>query len=180
MLWEMAAGLSNDYTVLAPILTAEQENPFLTDGKPLKWKTPPKVIPYVDPRRKRQKPRADIEYLTWGAIVLNARAHKVLHDHLSPFGEFLPLDCQGEILYFYNITTLYSVIDHAKSVQDGMVSNKPCFIDTAIPAGFCIFKDELTAALAIYLNAETKAALETTLNENKLVGLTFGEAGRLL
>lgn len=182
MLWEMATGLSNDYTVLAPVAGSlgQTGNSFRTDGTPLKWDTPPKVVPYVEPRRKRQKPRADIEYLTWGAIVLNERAYQVLVEQLSPFGEFLPLDCQGKILYFYNVTTLRSVVDRVNSVQDGVIRNRPCFIEAAIPTGFCIFKDEITAELAIYLTTEAKEQLEMLLDKNKLVGLTFGEAGRLL
>jgi hypothetical protein len=179
MLWEMVAGLSNDYRALGTVGVAlgGRGNIFIMNGKPIKWETPPKVLAHVEPRRKRQKPRADIESITWGAIILNDRADKVLRDYLQPFGEFLLLDCEGESLHFYNVTALYSVIDQANSVQNGLVNNKPCFLEKNIPQGFCIFKDELTAHLAIYLNEETKLTLEKLLNEHKLTGLIFGPAG---
>ena len=179
MLWEMVAGLSNDYRALGAVgvAIAGRGSIFIMTGKPLKWETPPKVMPHVEPRRKHQKPRADIETITWGAIVLNARAYQVLHGHLVPFGEFLLLDCLGEPLYFYNVTTLHSVIDQKKSVQDGLVNAKPCFLAETTPQGFCIFKDQLTAQLAIYLTEEAKVTLERLLEENKLTGLTFGPAG---
>ncbi len=174
----MVTGLNNVYRVLVPIGSdLECGRIFNITGNALNWDAPPKVEPFVDPRRKRQKPRADIEYLTWGAIVLNERAYKVLYEHLLPFGEFLLLNCLDETLYFYNVTTFHSVIDRANSLQDGRVSKNPCFIESEIPNGFCIFKDKLTVRVAIYLNAETKLTLEKMLNEHKLTGLIFGPAG---
>ncbi len=178
MLWEMVVGLNNVYRVLVPIgPDIECGKTFDITGKPLNWLTPPKVEPFIDPRRKRQKPRADIEYITWGAIVLNKRAYQVLQPYLLPFGEFLLLDCLGETLYFYNVTTFHPVIDRANLPPGGLISGKPTFNESAIPSGFCIFKDELTARVAIYLNEEAKSTLENLLNEHKLTGLIFGAAG---
>lgn len=181
MLWEMATGLNDEYSVLVP-LGADMEcaKIFQITGAPIKWQTPPKVAPYVAPRRKNAKKRADIEYLIWGAIVLNGRAYQALHDALAPFGEFLPLDCMGEVLYFYNVTTLYSVVDYDKSGKTGKCVTKPVFIPEVTPVGFCIFKDVLLASTAIYVNDETKQALENLIAANQLTGLTFGEPGQLL
>jgi hypothetical protein len=178
MLWEMATGLNNVYRVLVPIgPDLECGKTFRLTGKPLQWATPPKVMPFVDPRRKHQKPRGDIEYITWGAIVLNERTYKVLHDMLLPFGEFLILDCLGEVLYFYNVTTLYSVIDRAELNHEDTAREKKRFIESAVPTGICIFKDELTVRSTIYVNDETKLVLEKMLVEHKMIGLTFGPAG---
>lgn len=180
MLWEMAAGLNNEYRVLVPIGDElECAKYFRVNGKPLQWSMRPEVAPFVEVRRKRQKARADIEYITWGAIVLNQRAYQAMQSILSPFGEFLSLNCQGETLYFYNVTTLHNVVDDAASGKNGEFITRPCFISTAIPHGICIFKDSLTASTAIYLNDETKRVLEKLLAEHGLTGLYFGEAGKL-
>jgi hypothetical protein len=181
MLWEIATGLISEYNVLVPIGSdLECDQIMKINGKPMQWPITPKVAPYVAPRRKRKKVRADIEYLIWGAIVLNERAYRVLHNALLPFGEFLPLDCLGERHYFYNVTTLFSVVDYENSAKMGKSVTKPVFISTATPTGFCIFKDELTAGTAIYINDETKLELEKVLAEHKLTGLFVGEAGTLL
>jgi hypothetical protein len=129
MLWEIATGLNDEYSVLVPLGDdMECAKIFQITGKPIKWQTPPKVAPFIAPRRKIQKKRADIEYLLWGAIVLNGRAYQALHDALAPFGEFLPLGCMGEVLHFYNVTTLHSVIDYDSSGKTGKCVTKPVFI----------------------------------------------------
>lgn len=181
MLWEIATDLIDKYNVLVFVgADLDFSKYFRTTGGLLTWPNTPSVVPFIDRRRKKQKPRADIEYLNWGAIVLNSRAFQVLRQYLAPFGEFLPLDCEGELLHFYNVTALHSVVDYEKSGKTGTAVTKPFFIEEAIPAGFCIFKDKLTARGGIYLNEETKLALEKILKEHKLTGLFFGEAGKLL
>jgi hypothetical protein len=181
LLWEIATGLVGKYSIL--VFTGadlEFAKYFRTTGTVLQWPNTPQVEPFIERRRKRQKVRADIEYITWGAIVLNNRAYQVLHELLEPFGQFLPVACLGETLYFYNVTTLYSVVDFEKSEKTDKYVRRPAFSAEAIPAGFCIFKDALTANIAIYINDETKLALEKVLAEHKLTGLFFGEAGKLL
>lgn len=178
MIWEMATGIRNEFAVL---VAAEEGNIwsryFRTNGKPLHWDTKPAVIPFIDPKRKKQKPRGDIEYLTWGAIVLNERAYQALQATLLPFGQFLPLACLGETLYFYNVTTLRDVVDYDNSEKiEGQVT-KPQFLENSIPDGFCIFKDPLIAPVSIYLNDETKNSLEQLIAHEKLTGLYFIPAG---
>ncbi len=181
MLWEIATGLSNDYNVLVPLGgDLECGELFRLNGTPLQWASPPKVAPYADPRRKRQKQRADIEYLIWGAIVLNERAYTVLAEFLRPFGELLLLDCPGEKLYFYNVTTLHSVVNYEQSGKIGKSVTQPSFYMDKIPTGICFFKDPILVRAAIYINDETKLVLEKLLDSNKLTGLFIGEAGKFL
>lgn len=177
MLWEMVTGIKDDYAVLVPDYTGTVLESFDVNGRELHWRTAPTVMPFVDPKRKKQKPRGDIEYLTWGAIVLNERAYQVLHAALGQFGQFLPLSCLGVPLYFYNVTTLHQVVDAENSEKIETTIAKPAFLADAIPNGCCIFKDKLTANVAIYLNDETKNTLEKLITENKLTGLYFIPAG---
>ncbi len=178
MLWEIAVGLKSDYRVL---VFAEAEDNwddfFHLDGSPTQWPRMPLVKPFVDPKRKKQKNRSDIEYIIWGAFVLNKRAYSVLHDALAPFGQFLELDCLGEVHYFYNVTHLIPIVDFANSEKMGNSITKPRFIEAAIPEGFCIFKDKLTAKGAIYTNDFTKSELEKLSLANGLTGLVFIPAG---
>ena len=177
MLWEMVVGIKDEYAVLVPDYAGEALESFNVNGHELPWRKIPTVTPFIDPKRKKQKPRGDIEYLTWGAIVLNQRAYQVLQDALSPFGQFLPLSCLGRAHYFYNVTAHHAVVDYDKSEKIGEVITKPAFLPTVIPSGICIFKDKLTANVAIYLNDETKNALEKLITANKITGLYFIPAG---
>jgi hypothetical protein len=180
MLWEMAAGLNNEYRLL---VAAGNQNIwakyFRTEGKEMQWPDQPKVEPFLAKRKKKQKPRGDIEYVTWGAIVLNERAYQILRDTLLPFGQFLQLDCLGELGYFYNVTTLCSVVDYEKSAKtEGMVT-KPIFQENAISSGVRIFKDPLTAPVAIYLTDEAKELLASLIAQNNLKGLYLVPAGSI-
>ena len=177
MLWEMVTGIKDEYAVLIPSDDGIALKYFKTNGDELNWPQKATVTPYVDPKRKKQKPRGDIEYLTWGAIVLNQRAYVVLRDALQPFGQFLSVDCLGENHYFYNVTNLHPVVDYAHSGKTGTAVTKPVFLENATPTGFCIFKDKLTAKTAIYLNDETKSALEKLIAASQLTGLYFIPAG---
>jgi hypothetical protein len=180
MLWEMATGTTRDYNVLVSV---EEGNVwvkyFRATGKEMHWPDQPKVMPYVDPKRKQQKLRSDIEYLTWGAIVLNDRAYVALRETLEPFGQFLELDCLGVVHYFYNVTTLFSVVDYENSRKTGPAVTKPVFFEKNTPDGFHIFKDELTATTAIYLTEAAKDSLEQLTIASKLTGLYFVPAGSL-
>jgi hypothetical protein len=180
MLWEMAAGLNNEYRLLVQGEEDADWSPFFrTNGEPLAWQVRPKVEPFTDPRRKKQKQRGDVEYITWGALVLNQRAHSALRDKFLPFGQFLELDCLGETCYFYNVTNIVAVVDYAASGKTGAAVTQPRFTESAIPTGFCIFKDKLTVKGAIYTNDHTKAVLTEILMKEKLTGLYFIPAGSL-
>ena len=178
MLWELVTGIKDEYAVLVPGHDGcIAHKYFYADGNAMKWPKIPIVEPFVDPKRKKQKPRGDIEYFTWGAIVLNQRAYDILSGALLPFWQFLKMVCKGETLYFYNVTKLHSVVDLEKSVKIEGAVTKPHFLESSSPIGICIFKDVSTAATAIYVNDETKILLEKILIENKLLGLYFIPAG---
>jgi hypothetical protein len=177
MLWEIVTGIKDEFTVLIPNDDGIALKYFITNGEELVWPGTATVAPFVDPKRKKQKLRGDIEFLTWGAIVLNQRAWQALHAVLQPFGQFLPVDCQGQPHYFYNVTKLLAVVDYEHSGKTGTAVTKPVFLADATPRGFCIFKDKLTAKTAIYVNDETKITLEKLALENKLQGLYFIPAG---
>jgi hypothetical protein len=180
MLWEMTAGLNNEFRLLVPGETDKDWSRHLqAEGEPLSWQERPKVEPFVDSRRKKQKPRGDIEYVTWGAIVLNAKAMALLAEKLKPFGQFLEIDCLGEIHYFYNVTTLVNVVVYEKSGRNSAAVTKPQFFPHATPSVFCIFKDPLTATIAIYLTEQAKAELAAIIDANKITGLYFVPAGSI-
>lgn len=180
MLWEMTAGLNNEYRLLVPGEADRNWSKYLrANGKPLCWPSRPEVEPFTDKKRKKQKPRGDIKYVTWGAIVLNAKAHHLLAGKLLPFGEFLEIGCLGETLYFYNVTNLIPVVDDENSGKTGTVVTKPHFFPEAIPQGFCIFKDPITAPVSIYLTEQAKAELMAIVAEHNLTGLYFVPAGSL-
>lgn len=177
-LWEITSGGTNDFTVL--VFSNKEDlraGIFDTDGRPKKWETRPCIQAFVDKKRKKQKPLADIAYLDPGTFILNKKAYNTLKTLLEQFGELLELDCDGEVHYFYNVTNLISCVDFEKSekIEDCVI--KATFLDDAIPGGIQIFKDPLTAASHIYVTSDAKTVVEQLISEGGLSGARFLIAG---
>ena len=133
--------------------------------------------PFVEKRRKKQKPQADIGYLTAGTFFLNDKAKNALADFLLQFGELLEVACENEVKYYYNVTNLISCIDYEKSEKIGQSVIKAFFLPTAIPHDAQVFKDPLTVGTAIYLTTSAKAILEQRIADAQLTGLRIFAAG---
>lgn len=178
-IWELHLDGLNDYAVL--VHGADGLNfreTFSANGQPKNWAVRPKVTPYVEKRKKMPKPRADISYLTGGAIILNQKAYLALKDFLLPFGQLLELDCDGEIEYFYNVTNTLQCIDFERSEkQDGVVI-KEVFLPDAIPATPLIFKDPHTARISIYVNQAGREKFEQIATAAGLFGARFLPPGQ--
>ena len=150
---------------------------FRPDGKPKSWETRPSIQPYVNKRRKKQKPLADIGHLTVGTFILSEKAHHVLGSLFLQFGQLLEVDCEGETKFYFNVTNLISFIDFEQSSKIGHAVTKPVILPAAIPSGIQIFKDPLTIGTAIYLTTEAKVVLESLIRAEKLTGLAIFKAG---
>jgi hypothetical protein len=150
---------------------------FELDGKPKHWAVQPGVEYFVD-KAGSAKPTADISYLEPGAVVLNAKAHQALKDFFLQFGQLLELGCQGEALYFYNVTTLIACIDVDASKKQGNSIINESFRMDAIPQAPRIFKDPHTAHRRIYVNGAAKQRLEKTIADEQLVGMCFVAVGK--
>ncbi|NJO12161.1 MAG: hypothetical protein HC872_00335 [Gammaproteobacteria bacterium] len=158
MIWQLTNGGIEEFSIL--VFANEDEvfaGMFEMDGKPKHWSVRPRVEPFVDKRKKQQKPLADISYVTHGTIVLNGKAYAALGEFLSRFGQLLELDCNGEVYYFYNVTNLIDAIDVDCSGLEGKSVVKEAFRQDAIPSTAQIFKDPRTAHHAIYVNQAAKA-----------------------
>ena len=62
-------------------------------------------------------------WLSGAALVLSAKAYDALQETLTAFGEFLPVNCLGEIYYIFNCLT-FGEVDKEQSqhiVEDGSV-----------------------------------------------------------
>jgi hypothetical protein len=179
-LWEMMTGGTNNFTAL---VHANEEDAwsgtFKPNGLPKHWETRPHIQPFVDKKRKNPKPQADIGHLVPGAMVLNEKSYNVLKDFLQQYGQLLPVDCKGEVKYYYNVTHLISVIDVANSekLEGGTAIVRARFLDAAIPKDAQIFKDPITANARIYLSTAAKEILEKNITENGLTGILFFRAG---
>ncbi len=177
-LWELMCGNVNNFSVLV------YANPddawtglFKPDGKPKHWQNRPSVQPFIEKRRKKQKPQADIGYFTAGTFMLNEKAYNALSDFLLQFGELLEVNCENEIKYYYNVTNLFSCIDYENSSKIGSSVTKAEFLQTDIPKDAQIFKDPLTVGSAIYATDVAKAILEKRIADAELTGLDIFEAG---
>jgi hypothetical protein len=176
--WEMMCGNVNDFSVL---VFANDEDAwagiFTPDGKPKQWAKRPSVQPFVEKRRKKQKPQADIGYFHPGTFMLNEKARTALADFLLQFGELVEVDCEDEVKYYYNVTNLVSCVDYEGSAKLGTAVTKAVFLADAIPTDAQIFKDPLTVSTRTYLTSAAKAILEQRIADAQLTGLKIFEAG---
>ena len=178
-IWELRNGLVNDVAMLVSqgddqdMVSEEQ---FGGDGSPLAWSDRPVLEVFVDKRRKKPKPRADVSPFIPGALVLNERARNVLGDFLGRFGQLLEVDVEGDAEYFYNVTNVVSCIDTLRSSKraSGAIA-KEVFVDSALPRDAAIFKDPRTAPSRIYVNDAGKLDLERLIAEAGITGIAFSE-----
>ncbi|MGI9282114.1 MAG: hypothetical protein ACR2PX_21130 [Endozoicomonas sp.] len=97
----------------------------------------------------------DITTWLYGNLILNEKAFQCLENDLAPYGEFLPVNCEGKRYFAFN--TLYLIDDNAinqelseQDIQDGiyMGVKKLGFIESAISSS--IFKTSFDRTLYSY------------------------------
>jgi hypothetical protein len=177
--WELRNGLVNESALLVYANDDEMRSGmFDASGQSLVWKHRPQLEVFKEPRRKQPKPRADISTFRPGALVLNGKAHALLGEFLARFGQLLPLVCDGEVEYFYNVTTLIDCIDQEHSVKRGSGSIiKEAFFEQAVPQDATVFKDPLMARTRIYVNDAAKDLLQELIGKAALTGAEFVTPG---
>ncbi len=177
--WEFKNGSQNDVAMLVYANDAELDaGVFDAKGDPLSWDVRPHAEVFVDPGKKKAKPRVDISALRPGTLVLNAKAKVALGDFLSQFGQLLEIDVQGSVEWFYNVTNVIDCIDADKSDKrpSGAIA-KEAFHERMVPSTPALFKDPRTARTKIYANEEAKAVLERLMSAAHLTGAAFSEPG---
>ncbi len=152
---------------------------FDMDGKPKHWATRPKIETFIDKRKKKKRPLADISLLKPGTVILNNKAYTVLKDFLLQFGQLLEVDCDddGEIGYFYNVTNIIPCIDFDNSERMESAIINPKFLCDAIPKDAQIFKDPYKLGINIYVSKTAKEILEKLIADAGLTGAQIVEAG---
>jgi len=177
--WELKNAALNDF---APLVAAQNADidagVFDARGLPLSWQEPPRLAVFVEPRKTRPKPRADISGLRPGALVLNDKAMDVLGKVLTRFGQLLAVDVEGQREWFYNVTTMLDCIDEASSDKrsTGAIARER-FHSDRIPTEPTVFKDPRTARTRIYANDAARLLLQGLLDEAGITGAMFDEAG---
>lgn len=178
--WELRCGLVNEFATLANVDDQDGDaGMFEARGQKKDWMHRPAVQFIVDPRKKKQKPRADVAAFVPGALVLNEKADKALGPFLSQFGQMLELHCSGETLYFYNATNMLDVVDSERSERrrSGSIAMEAFFEDN-VPGEPAVFKDPLMAPVRIYVNDAGKAEVERIVAEAGLTGIECGPPQR--
>ncbi|WP_338849800.1 DUF1629 domain-containing protein [Massilia sp. W12] len=150
---------------------------FILEGKAIQWNKPPRVVPFFDKKRKKQKDVADFAFFLHGGIALSEKAYDAIHDFLLSFGELIQLDTEDKKVWLYNVTTLIDCVDYKNSEKflDQVIREK--FYFSNVPDAPCIFKDTLTAKSRIYLNEAAKVVVEKIVDSNNLTGCHIEEAG---
>ena len=179
-IWE----ITNDLIDKASMLVVTEDDrsnlyfwdQFGGDGSPIHWTKPPKLQPFVDKKRSKQKPRADVSPFRPGSLALNAKARDALGDFLGRFGQLLEIDVLGEIEYYYNVTNVIDCIDHERSeVLPGGFVQKPAFRESSIPTQAAVFKDAAHRP-GVYANDAAKSELEKRIAESGITGMGFSKA----
>jgi hypothetical protein len=177
--WEFRNGALNDFAVLVNADDAElaAEN-FDVTGDTLDWKIRPHATVFVEPRKKKAKPRADISALSPGALVVNAKAKTAIGEFLKKFGQLLEIDVDGQVEWFYNVTHVIDCIDLQNSTlrASGTIAREEFFAG-CIPMEPAIFKDPRTARTRIYANEAAKHLLQERMASAGISGVEFAEPG---
>ena len=179
-IWELRCGSVNDFAMLANVDRQDAlAGLFDADGKEQDWMHRPAVEFVAEPRKKKQKPRADVIAFVPGAMVLNEKADKALGPFLSQFGQMLELHCAGETLYFYNATNMIDYVDAGKSERrrSGSIAME-AFFEDSVPEEPAVFKDPLMAPIRIYVNDAEKAEVERIVADARLTGIECGPPQR--
>ncbi|HWU77240.1 MAG TPA: hypothetical protein VN043_12120 [Rhodanobacter sp.] len=177
--WELKNGALNDVAMLVyPVDAAFDVGIFDINGEPLEWKVRPHVNVFVEPRKKKAKPRADISALRPGALVLNAKAKAAMGEFLAEFGQLLEIDVDGQTEWFYNVTHLIDCIDLQSSTlrASGTIA-KEQFFPNRVPIDPAVFKDPRTARTRIYVNKAAKDLLQERMASAGVSGADFVEPG---
>ncbi|WP_426688522.1 hypothetical protein [Rhodanobacter ginsengiterrae] len=177
--WEFRNGALNDFAMLVHANESERiAEIFDVNGNPFDWRVRPHATVFVEPRRKRAKPRADISALSPGALVLNAKAKAAIGEFLSKFGQLLELEVDGHLEWFYNVTHVIDCIDLQSSTlrASGTIA-KEQFFANSVPFDPVIFKDPRTARTRIYVNQAAKELLEEQMTSAGISGAEFAEPG---
>ena len=179
-IWE----ITNDAIDKASMLVATEADranlhfwdQFGGDGSPIHWSRPPKLQPFIDKKRTKPKPRADISPFRPGSLALNARARDALCEFLGQFGQLLEIDVLGDVEYYYNVTNVIDCIDLDRSeVLPGGFVRKPAFRESLIPGDAAVFKDARHPS-SIYVNDAGKSELERRIAESGITGMSFRQA----
>jgi hypothetical protein len=175
--WEFKNGSQNDVAMLVYANDAEIDaGIFDAKGDPLSWDIRPHTEVFIEPGKKKSKPRVDISALRPGTLVLNAKARAALGDFLAQFGQLLEIDVQGSIEWFYNVTNVIDCIDADKSDKrpSGAIAKEA--FQGMMPSTPALFKDPRTARTKIYANEGAKAVLESLMAAAHLTGAVFSQS----
>lgn len=170
----------NDFAMLVNIDDQDGDaGMFEARGEPADWMHRPAVEFIADRKRKKQKPRADVIAFVPGALVLNEKAKVALGPFLSQFGQLLELHCGGEILYFFNATTLIDCIDVERSEKrrSGSIAME-AFNESNVPQEAAVFKDRRMASVRIYVNDAGRKEIERIVADAGLTGIECGPPQR--
>lgn len=176
-LWEITNDLIDKVSML--VITDEDRHnlhfwdQFGGDGSAIQWTKHPKLQPFVDKKKKKQKPRADISPFRLGSLALNGKARDALGDFLSQFGQLLEIDVLGDVEYYYNVTNVIPAIDRERSeVLPGGFVKKAAFDESVVPAQATVFKDTVTRS-SIFVNDAAKSELEKRIVDSDITGMSF-------
>ena len=186
-IWELRCASINDYSPAVSLDSSDLlAGLFRLNGKPLHWGKVPRIGFEDRSRRKQKQPPADVSIMVPAALVLNARAHKVLSPFLSRFGQLLELhsetgldprcfynEAEPGTRYFYNVTNMVPCVDVEHSERNDLGRIVSEVLDTSnVPKEATVFKDPATAKFRIYINDAGKAVVDELIASAGLTGIT--------
>jgi hypothetical protein len=180
MIWELRCAKINSFASLVALDDADfRAGLFAADGSVQDWMHRPAVEFFVETRKKKQPPRANVIFMKHGALVLDAKAKLALGAFLSKFGQLLELHLGGETLWFYNVTNMVTCLDAEKSERDetGMIMAE-AFDEANVPKAPAVFKDPTMAVIRIYVNDAGRAEIERLASDAELTGIECGSPQR--
>jgi hypothetical protein len=146
------------------------------DGRPLltSWKKWVLDILYDDDMN-RKLPPSDFPSFAPHIPVFSTRAFKLLSDFLVPFGEFLPVDCNDDEYFIYNVTKIVDALDEEKSTikrfkSSGRIMEITNYeFESILLKNVPIFKIPQTSLMDVFV---TESFVEQ-IRKHELIGFSF-------
>lgn len=180
--WEITNSWANDVAGVTHAVDIELDavasagfwKQFEGFGSPLQWRTKPRLTA-IEHAGRKMRPRADVSPFTAPGLIVNARVRDALGDLLTRFGQLLEVDVDGRAEYYYNVTNVLGCLDREMSRFEAHYVERPVFKERLIPQAPAVFVEpELPGR--IFVNEGAKKALDKSIAENNITGMSFRRA----
>ena len=119
--------------------------------------------------------RPDISCWRGATLILSPTSKEILEQHLTPYGEFLPISCDQQGYFIFNCLELAKIdpnLSQQAQLEHGLIEFKKITFDQSSTMGKLVFKSQDEGCTAIFCSE----AFKSLINIHNLNGLKFSES----